>query len=147
MKEKLIVIGNGMSALRTVEEILTHNKEKYEITIFGEEPHVNYNRIMLSYLLSGEKTFEDTIINHEHWYEENSIILYKNNKVLYVDTQKKKVICSFNQEYAYDKLIIATGSKPFIPPTQGSNLNNVIGFRTKKDVDTILQTLSNDKTA
>ncbi|MDD2639443.1 MAG: nitrite reductase large subunit NirB [Arcobacteraceae bacterium] len=147
MKEKLIVIGNGMSALRTVEEILSHNKNKYQITIFGEEPHVNYNRIMLSYLLSGEKTFEDTIINHEHWYDENSVMLYRNNKILYIDKEKKKVVCSLNQSYDYDKLIIATGSKPFIPQTKGTQLQNVIGFRTKADVDTILQTISKEKTA
>ena len=71
MKEKLLVIGNGMSGLRTIEDLLDITKDKYDITIFGEEPHVNYNRIMLSYVLSQEKTFEDTIINHQEWYDKN----------------------------------------------------------------------------
>ena len=76
MKEKLIVIGNGMSGLRTIEDLFDIKKDKYDITIFGEEPHYNYNRIMLSYLLSGEKTFEDTIINDKSWYIENNITLF-----------------------------------------------------------------------
>ncbi len=147
MKEKLIVIGNGMSALRTIEEILTHNKEKYEIQIFGEEPYVNYNRIMLSHLLSKEKTFEDTIINHQTWYDENEIILYKDEKVIFIDKDKKRINTSKNKEISYDKLLIATGSKPFIPKTKGSHLKNVIGFRTKANVDSIMQTISKNKTA
>ena len=67
MKEKLVVIGNGMSGLRVIEDLFEYTNDKYEITIFGEEPYVNYNRIMLSYILSQEKTFEDTIINHQTW--------------------------------------------------------------------------------
>ena len=85
MKEKLIVVGNGMSGLRVIEDLLEINKDKYDITIFGEEPYVNYNRIMLSYILSQEKTFEDTIINHESWYTQNNISLHKGDKVISID--------------------------------------------------------------
>lgn len=147
MKEKLIVIGNGMSALRTIEEVLHLDSNKYDIEIFAEEPHVNYNRIMLSYLLSGEKTFEDTIINHQNWYEEHNITLHKSNKIHSIDQENKRILCSLGNKISYDKLLIATGSNPFIPTTPGQDLGNVIGFRNKKDVDTIIDTISKDKTA
>jgi len=89
MKEKLIVIGNGMSGLRTIEDLFDIQKDKYDITIFGDEPHENYNRIMLSYLLSGEKTFEETIINHQTWYDEHNITLHKGDKVIKINKDKK----------------------------------------------------------
>ena len=147
MKEKLVVIGNGMSGLRTIEDLLEHDSDRYEITIFGEEPHLNYNRIMLSYLLSGEKSFEETIINHQTWYEENNITLHKGDKVIKIDKDSKKVISESGLECEYDKLLIATGSNSFIPPTKGSELENVIGFRTKSHSDKILELISTDKKA
>ncbi|NQY94052.1 MAG: NAD(P)/FAD-dependent oxidoreductase, partial [Campylobacteraceae bacterium] len=147
MKEKLLVIGNGMSALRTIEELLNHTNDKYEISIFGEEPHVNYNRIMLSYLLSREKTFGDTILNTQEWYDTNEVTLYTDDKISQINRDKKVILNSNNEEFAYDKLLIATGSVPFIPTTFGSDLNNVLGFRTKEDVDKILNTISNEKKA
>ncbi|MBU0923839.1 nitrite reductase large subunit NirB [bacterium] len=147
MKEKLVVIGNGMSGLRTIEDLLEINKDKYEITIYGEEPHVNYNRIMLSYILSCEKTFEDTIINHQSWYEQNNITLNKGDKVISIDKNSKTIKSQSGKIESYDKLLIATGSKAFIPKTKGSQLENVIAFRTKADVDAIISTIRKDKTA
>ena len=147
MKEKLVVIGNGMSGLRTIEDLLEINKDKYEITIYGEEPHVNYNRIMLSYILSCEKTFEDTIINHQSWYEQNNITLNKGDKVISIDKNNKTIKSQSGKIESYDKLLIATGSKAFIPKTKGSQLENVIAFRTKADVDAIISTIRKDKTA
>ncbi len=147
MKEKLIVIGNGMSGLRTVEDLLDITDEKYDITVYGEEPYVNYNRIMLSYILSQEKTFEDTIINHQTWYDEHNVTLHKGEKIVAIDRLAKTIKSQSGQEESYDKLLIATGSKPFIPKTTGSNLNNVIAFRTKKDVDIIMDTIDKNKTA
>jgi nitrite reductase (NADH) large subunit len=147
VKEKLVVIGNGMSGLRTIEDLLEINKDKYEITIYGEEPHVNYNRIMLSYILSQEKTFEDTIINHQSWYEQNSIILNKGDKVISIDKHNKTIKSESGRVESYDKLLIATGSTAFVPKTAGSNLENVIAFRTKADVDAIISTIRKDKTA
>ena len=147
MKEKLVVIGNGMSGLRVIEDLLEINKDKYDITIFGEEPYVNYNRIMLSYILSKEKTFEDTIINHQKWYEKNNITLNKNDKVISINKENKTITSQNGKTETYDKLLIATGSKPFIPTTKGSELKNVIAFRNKADVDTILSTIDKNKTA
>lgn len=147
MKEKLVVIGNGMSGLRTIEDLLEINKDKYEIIIYGEEPHVNYNRIMLSYILSQEKTFEDTIINHQSWYEQNSITLHKGDKVISIDKHNKTIKSESGKIESYDKLLIATGSTAFVPKTTGSELENVIAFRTKADVDAIISTIRKDKTA
>jgi nitrite reductase (NADH) large subunit len=136
-----------MSGLRTIEDLLEINKDKYEITIYGEEPHVNYNRIMLSYILSCEKTFEDTIINHQSWYEQNNITLNKGDKVISIDKNNKTIKSQSGKIESYDKLLIATGSKAFIPKTKGSQLENVIAFRTKADVDAIISTIRKDKTA
>ena len=147
MKEKLVVIGNGMSGLRTIEDLLEITNDKYDITIYGEEPYVNYNRIMLSYILSGEKSFEDTIINHQSWYEQNNITLKKSNKIISINKNEKYITDEFGQNEFYDKLLIATGSKPFIPKTSGSDLKNVIAFRNKFDVDTIISTIDKSKTA
>ena len=147
MKEKLVVIGNGMSGLRTIEDLLDIEKEKYDITIYGDEPYVNYNRIMLSYILSQEKTFEDTIINHQTWYDENNITLNKGDKILSINKENKTILSESGKVESYDKLLIASGSKPFVPKTKGSDLENVIAFRTKADVDSIMETISKDKTA
>jgi len=147
VKEKLVVIGNGMSGLRTIEDLLEINKDKYDITIYGEEPHVNYNRIMLSYILSTEKTFEDTIINHLSWYEQNNITLHKGDKIVSIDKNSKTIKSDSGKTESYDKLLIATGSTAFVPKTKGSDLENVIAFRTKADVDAIISTIRKDKTA
>ena len=147
MKEKLVVIGNGMSGLRTIEDLLEIDKNRYEITIYGEEPHVNYNRIMLSYILSQEKTFEDTIINHQSWYEQNNITLHKSDKIISINKNSKEITSQNGKTQSYDKLLIATGSTAFIPKTAGSELGNVIAFRKKADVDTILGTINKEKTA
>ena len=147
MKEKLVVIGNGMSGLRTIEDLFDITKDKYDITIFGDEPHYNYNRIMLSYLLSGEKSFEDTIINHKTWYDENNVTLHKGDEAIFIDKENKTVTSKSGKVLAYDKLLIATGSNSFIPKTKGSELKNVIGFRNKLDSDTILELISKNKTA
>ncbi len=147
MKKKLVVIGNGMSGLRTIEDLLELTNDKYDITIYGDEPHVNYNRIMLSYILSSEKTFEDTIINHQTWYEQNNITLNKGDKVISINKNEKTITSASGKVESYDKLLIATGSLAFIPKTTGSDLKNVIAFRTKADVDTILATINKSKTA
>ena len=100
---------------------------------------------MLSYILSQEKTFEDTIINHQSWYEQNNITLHKGDKIVSIN-KKDKTIKSESGK-THDKLLIATGSTAFIPKTAGSELGNVIAFRTKADVDAIISTIRKEKTA
>ncbi len=138
MKKKLVIIGNGMAAGHMLEELFDRGNTEYEVTIFGDEPRVNYNRIMLSPILAGEKTYEDIIIHDEAWYEKHQVKLQKGVKITEIDREGQCVICENGTRTPYDKLIIATGSKPFILPIEGHYLDGVISFRDLDDVDTML---------
>jgi len=135
----LIVIGNGMAGCRAVEEILARDKSKFRITIFGAEPRVNYNRIMLSPLLAGEKSFADIIINDQDWYDSNQINLIAGDAVAAIDRAAQTVTSASGRVEQYDKLILATGSDPFIIPVPGHKLPGVITFRDMDDVDAMLK--------
>ncbi|MET0024155.1 MAG: nitrite reductase large subunit NirB [Sedimenticola sp.] len=138
MKEKLVLIGNGMAGVRTLEELLKLSAEKYDISVFGDEPHPNYNRIMLSPVLAGEKQFDEIILNSAEWYAEHNITLYSGSPVTQIDRINRKVIAADGTEAEYDRLLLATGSDPFILPVSGHELEGVIGFRTIADVDAML---------
>jgi len=141
MKQRLVVIGNGMAGIRTVEELLSASPDKYDITVFGAEPHGNYNRIMLSSVLSGEKNIEDIIINDRQWYVDHNILLHagEDKAVIEINRSRKCVIAKDGTQAEYDRLLIATGSKPVIPDIPGKNLQGVISFRDIFDVNTMLQ--------
>lgn len=138
MKQKLVVIGNGMAGMRTVEEILKRDPDKYDITVFGAERRENYNRIMLSPVLSGEKTFADIIINSRQWYMDNNIALHAGEAVTAIDATAKTVRSENGQIVNYDTLLLATGSDPFIIPVPGVNLDGVVTFRDLDDVNQML---------
>ena len=138
-KPHLLVIGNGMAGCRAVEEILARDAGKFRITIFGAEPRVNYNRIMLSPLLAGEKSFEDIIINGHDWYSDNGIDLVAGDPVSSIDRAAKTVTSASGRVESYDKLLIATGSDPFIIPVPGKDLPGVITFRDMDDVGAMLE--------
>ena len=140
MKEKLVLVGNGMAGVRTIEELLKIAPDMYDITVFGAEPYGNYNRILLSPVLAGEKTVDDIMLNTVEWYEENNIKLHVGKKVVDVDRRNRKVIADDGTEESYDRLLLATGSNPFIIPVPGHDLPGVIGFRDIQDVDTMLDT-------
>lgn len=137
-RDHLVVIGNGMAGCRAVEELLARDAGRYRVTIFGAEPHVNYNRIMLSPVLAGEKTFDEIIINDRAWYADNRIDLIVADPVMAIDRTAKTVTSQSGRTVAYDKLLIATGSDPFIIPVPGKDLPGVISFRDMKDVDAML---------
>jgi nitrite reductase (NADH) large subunit len=137
-REHLVVVGNGMAGCRAVEELLARDAGRYRVTIFGAEPHVNYNRIMLSPVLAGEKSFEDIIINDRAWYADNGIELVAGDPVTAIDRAARTVTSRSGRTVAYDKLLIATGSDPFIIPVPGKDLPGVISFRDMKDVDAML---------
>jgi nitrite reductase (NADH) large subunit len=139
MKEKLILIGNGMAGVRTLEELLKLTPDHYDITVFGGEPYGNYNRILLSPVLAGEKTIDEIMLNDEQWYADNGITLHKGKWVESVDRARRIVHASDGTESAYDRLIIATGSTPFMIPVPGNELDGVIAFRDIGDVDTMLE--------
>ncbi len=138
MKEKLVLIGNGMAGVRTLEELLKLAPEQYDITVFGGEPYGNYNRIMLSPVLAGEKTIDEIMLNDEQWYADNGITLLKGVWVEEIDRVKRVVRGEGGVEAPYDRLIIATGSSPFIIPVPGNDLEGVVAFRDIADVDAML---------
>jgi nitrite reductase (NADH) large subunit len=139
MKEKLVLIGNGMAGVRTLEELLKLAPEQYDITVFGGEPYGNYNRILLSPVLAGEKTIDEIMLNDEQWYADNGITLHKGKWVEDVNRARRIVRTSDGSEASYDRLIIATGSNPFIIPIPGNELDSVISFRDISDVNTMLE--------
>ncbi len=140
MREKLVLIGNGMAGIRTLEELLKVAPDLYDITVFGDEPHTNYNRILLSPVLAGEKKFDDIILNQDSWYEESGITLHKGVKVMEIDRIHRKVIAMDGMEADYDRLLIATGSNPIMIPVPGVELQGVVSFRNIKDVEVMLKT-------
>jgi nitrite reductase (NADH) large subunit len=139
VREHLVVVGNGMAGCRAVEELLARDGRRYRVTIFGAEPYVNYNRIMLSPVLAGEKSFDDIVINSQQWYADNGIDLIAGDPVTAIDRTAKAVTSRSGRTVHYDKLLIATGSDPFIIPVPGRDLPGVISFRDMKDVDTMLE--------
>ncbi|NLR70129.1 NAD(P)/FAD-dependent oxidoreductase [Novosphingobium sp. ERN07] len=138
VKERLVVIGNGMAGCRAVEEILARDSARFDVTIFGAEPRVNYNRIMLSPVLAGEKAFEDIVINGDDWYADNAITLVSGDPIVSIDRATQTVVAKSGRVEPYDRLLIATGSDPFIIPVPGKDLAGVVTFRDLDDVDKML---------
>ena len=136
--ERLVVIGNGMAGCRAVEEVLARDPGRYAITIFGAEPRVNYNRIMLSPVLAGEKSFDEIVINDAAWYADNAITLVAGDPVAAIDRTAQTVTARSGRTEHYDRLLIATGSDPFIIPVPGHDLPGVVTFRDLDDVDKML---------
>ncbi|HHA0012604.1 TPA: nitrite reductase large subunit NirB [Staphylococcus aureus] len=146
-KQKLVMIGNGMAGIRTIEEILERANDLYDITVIGKEPYPNYNRIMLSNILQNKMTVEETIMNPYEWYEEHGIELITNDPVIEVDRANQSVTTANGIEVSYDKLIFATGSKAFVIPVPGSTLSSVIGWRTIDDTEQMMNIAKTKKKA
>lgn len=143
MTEKLIVIGNGMAAGRAVEELLAKAPGRYEIAIFGAEPRVNYNRILLSPVLSGEKSYEDILIHDDAWYAAHDVTLHKGRAIGAIARDRKCVVTADGADIPYDKLLIATGSLPIIIPIPGAKLPGVLSYRDLDDVNAMLAAAEN----
>ena len=137
-KEKLVVIGNGMAPGRALERLFDAEPDRYDVTIFNAEPRVNYDRIMLSPVLSGEKQFDDIVIHGDGWYIERNIKLYKGFRIDRIDCEAKTVTAEDGTTETYDKLPIATGSVPFILPVPGHELPGVLAYRDLDDVTAML---------
>jgi len=137
-KMKLVVIGNGMAGMRTVEELLKIAPDIYDITVFGDEPYPNYNRIMLSPVLANEQTIDDIILNTREWYAEHHITLHTNARINKIDRKNRVVYAEDGTSAEYDRLLLATGSKPFMPPIPGNNLEGVLGYRDIKDTNDMI---------
>lgn len=147
MKEKLILIGNGMAGMRTIDELLKLSPDKYDITVFGAEPHGNYNRIMLSPVLAGDKTIDQIIIHDLQWYKDKGITLHTGKTVTSIDRTNQSIATDDGEQAHYDKLILATGSNPILLPVEGKELEGVISFRDINDVNIMIETAKTHKKA
>ncbi len=132
-RQKLVLVGNGMAGVRAIEELLKITPDLYDITVFGSEPHANYNRILLSPVLAGEQTIEQIMLNQVEWYAENGITLHLNKTITKIDRMKRQVIAADGTTASYDRLLLATGSNPFILPIPGKNLKGVLSYRDIAD--------------
>ncbi|MDP2812008.1 MAG: FAD-dependent oxidoreductase, partial [Rhodocyclaceae bacterium] len=146
-KQKLVVVGNGMAGIRAVEELLKLAPDLYDIAVFGAEPHPNYNRILLSPVLAGEMTIQDIILNPLGWYADNGIRLHVGKLVTRIDRAARKVIAADGTEEEYDRLLLATGSTPFMLPVPGNDLPGVISYRDIRDTDEMIATAATHKHA
>jgi nitrite reductase (NADH) large subunit len=146
-RERLVVIGNGMAGMRTVEELLKRAPTRYRITVFGAEPHVNYDRIMLSSVLAGEKNIDQIVINPRSWYDDNGIQLFTGDPVIAIDREARTVTAQSGRVEPYDRLLLATGSKPIAPPIPGLQLPGVCAFRDIADIEKMIESSRHHKQA
>src|SRR6185369_3490071 len=138
-RSRLVMVGNGMAGVRTIEELLKIAPELYEITVFGAEPHPNYNRILLSPVLAGEQTLDEIVLNSWEWYRDNRITLHAGKKVVEVDRVRRVVRAEDGTEEEYDRLLLCTGSNPFILPVPGKDLPGVIAYRDIADTNAMIE--------
>jgi len=138
-RQKLVLVGNGMAGVRTLEELLKIAPDLYDITVFGAEPHPNYNRILLSPVLAGEQTVDQIVLNPLSWYDEHGITLHRGKKVVRIDRVKRRVVAEDGTAAPYDRLLLATGSNPFILPVPGNSLPGVIAYRDIADTQTMIE--------
>ncbi len=136
--EKLVVVENGMAGVACVEQILRHSP-KFQITTFGDETHVNYNRILLSSVLAGEKASDDIVLNGLDWYEQNDIDLRLGVRIVGVDPRGKTVTGDDGSIAHFDKLLLATGSLPLIPSIEEVKKEGVFLFRNLDDTRALLE--------
>ncbi len=138
-KLKLVMIGNGMAGVRTLEELLRIAPDLYDITVFGAEPHPNYNRILLSPVLAGEQTLDEIVLNPLAWYARHGITLHLGQAVTKIDRIRRTVTAADGRTAPYDRLLIATGSQPFVPPVPGADLDGVLSYRDIADTQTMIE--------
>ncbi|MBV8603802.1 MAG: NAD(P)/FAD-dependent oxidoreductase [Pelomonas sp.] len=137
-KSRLVLIGNGMAGVRTLEELLKIAPGLYDITVFGAEPHPNYNRILLSPVLAGEQTIDEIVLNPLSWYADNGITLHLGKTVTEIDRRRRRVVAADGTVAEYDRLLIATGSNPFMLPVPGRELEGVIAYRDIADTEAMI---------
>jgi nitrite reductase (NADH) large subunit len=150
-KMKLVMVGNGMAGVRTLEELIKIAPDLYDITVFGAEPHPNYNRILLSPVLAGEQTIDEIILNPLSWYADNGITLHLGKTVTQIDRVRRRVVAADGNggeiQAEYDRLLIATGSNPFVLPVPGKDLEGVIAYRDIADTNAMIEAATKYKHA
>lgn len=139
---KLVMVGNGMAGVRTLEILLDLAPGRYDIAVFGTEPHPNYNRILLSPVLAGELPVAEIMLNDLEWYRSRGIRLHLDMPVVRIDRVSRKVIAADGTEESYDRLLLATGSTPFVLPVPGNELEGVLTYRDIRDTDSMIAAAS-----
>ena len=144
MKRRLVVVGNGMAGARFLEELVgRHSDSQYDMTVFGDEPHGNYNRVLLSGVLAGTHRSSDVVLNSVEWYRANGITLHASSRVDRIDLAQRTVVAANGTVAPYDVLVLATGSQPLLPPIEGLRdadgrlRSGAFVFRTLDDCDRI----------
>jgi nitrite reductase (NADH) large subunit len=145
-KQRLVLVGNGMAGMRAIDEVLARDRGRFDIEVIGAEPHPNYNRILLSAVLAGDKDIADIILHPRGWYADNGIRLATGEPAVKVDAAAKTVTTAAGRTVAYDKLVLATGSRPFVPPISGLWLPGVCAFRTIADLELMRDAARNAST-
>jgi nitrite reductase (NADH) large subunit len=138
-RQRLVVVGNGMAGMRTLEELLHLAPDRYDITVFGAEPHPNYNRILLSPVLAGEMTTDEIVLNGLDWYWRHGITLHLGKRAARVDRVRRLVIAEDGTAAPYDRLLLATGSTPVILPLPGNSLPGVLTYRDLADTGAMIR--------
>src|SRR5574337_310429 len=146
-RSELVLVGNGMAGVRTLEELLKIAPDLYDITVFGAEPHPNYNRILLSPVLAGEQTLDQIVLNSWDWYREQGIRLHAGTKVVQVDRARRIVRAADGTEAAYDRLLLCTGSNPFLLPVPGCGLRGVVAYRDIADTEAMIDAAARSRDA
>jgi NAD(P)H-dependent nitrite reductase small subunit len=144
---RLVVVGNGMAGMKVVEDLLQIAPSAYEITVFGAEPHPNYNRILLSPVLAGEKTVQEIVLNPFDWYRDKGVKLHVDDPIVAIDRRRRTITAKSGTVVSYDRLLLATGSNPIMLPIPGNDLPGVVTFRDLQDVDLMLQAARTHKKA
>src|ERR1700737_3466954 len=137
-RPRLVVVGNGMAGMRAVEELIARAPERFDITVIGAEPHPNYNRILLSAVLAGEKTLDEIVVNPHGWYAGHGIRLLAGTRATAIDRAARRIALADGASLPYDKLLLATGSKPLAPPVPGLAFPNVRAFRDIADAEAMM---------
>jgi nitrite reductase (NADH) large subunit len=146
-KQELVIVGNGMAPGRMLEDLFEIAPDMYNITIFNAEPRVNYNRLMLSPVLSGEKTYEDIITHDDTWYAEHNVTLHKETRITEINRAEKTITADNGSSVKFDKLVVATGSSPIVIPVPGHDLSGVMSYRDLDDVETMIEVAKSGGTA
>jgi nitrite reductase (NADH) large subunit len=146
-RAQLVVVGNGMAGMRAVEELISRAPDRFDIVVIGAEPHPNYNRILLSAVLAGDKTLGEIVVNPRSWYEERAIRLIAGTAAAAIDRRARRVTLADGRAVPYDKLLLATGSKPLAPAIPGVGFGNVRAFRDIADVEALIAAAHSDTRA
>ena len=138
-RQRLVVVGNGMAGVRTLEDLLDLAPDRYDITVYGAEPHPNYNRILLSPVLAGELDTDEIVLNGLDWYAAHGITLHLGRRAVRIDRLRRVVVADDRTEAPYDRLLLATGSTPVVLPVPGADLPGVLTYRDIADTDAMIR--------